>query len=237
MTLHTAKGLEFESVFLMGLEEGLFPHMRSLNSPSAIEEERRLMYVGVTRAEDRLYLTFSRRRMSFGGGGYASSNYTLPSRFLNEIKTDYLTGYQPDPESNFRAQDQDRNRERENVVFLDDDTTFGAQQKQGGKPGPARPGAAPKPPAAGKGEKPRVLSRRPAPQPSDYVSATGESTIQPRADFERLSVGDKVSHTKFGIGTVDQVIGEQDKELYNINFQASGKRLLDPRFAKLVKLD
>src|SRR5262249_17327817 len=66
MTLHSAKGLEFQVVFLIGLEEGLFPHIRSLDSPTALEEERRLMYVGVTRAADLLYMTLARKRIFLG---------------------------------------------------------------------------------------------------------------------------------------------------------------------------
>ncbi|HEY7469704.1 MAG TPA: DNA helicase PcrA [Acidimicrobiia bacterium] len=80
MTLHTAKGLEFPAVFIVGLEDGVFPHMRSLGDPAELEEERRLAYVGITRAQDRLYLTSAWSRMLFGG-----SNYNPPSRFLNEI--------------------------------------------------------------------------------------------------------------------------------------------------------
>jgi DNA helicase-2/ATP-dependent DNA helicase PcrA len=97
MTLHGAKGLEFSAVFLMGLEEGLFPHIRSLDSPSAMEEERRLMYVGVTRAADLLYITFSRKRMLMqrGAGASFTSSYTIPSRFLKEITPGLLAGYYP----------------------------------------------------------------------------------------------------------------------------------------------
>jgi DNA helicase-2/ATP-dependent DNA helicase PcrA len=80
MTLHTAKGLEFPAVFIVGMEDGVFPHMRSLGDPGELEEERRLAYVGVTRAQDRLYLTSAWSRMLFGG-----SNYNPPSRFLTEI--------------------------------------------------------------------------------------------------------------------------------------------------------
>jgi DNA helicase-2/ATP-dependent DNA helicase PcrA len=80
MTLHTAKGLEFPAVFIVGMEDGVFPHMRSLGDPAELEEERRLAYVGITRAQDRLYLTSAWSRMLFGG-----SNYNPPSRFLNEI--------------------------------------------------------------------------------------------------------------------------------------------------------
>ncbi|MBI2811193.1 MAG: UvrD-helicase domain-containing protein, partial [Candidatus Melainabacteria bacterium] len=99
MTLHGAKGLEFSVVFLMGLEEGLFPHIRSLDSPSAMEEERRLMYVGVTRAADLLYITLSRKRMLMqrGAGASFSSTYTIPSRFLKEITPGLIQGYYPTP--------------------------------------------------------------------------------------------------------------------------------------------
>ena len=80
MTLHTAKGLEFPVVFLMGLEDGVFPHIRSLGEPDELEEERRLCYVGITRARERLYLTHAWSRMLFG-----STQYNPPSRFLKEI--------------------------------------------------------------------------------------------------------------------------------------------------------
>ena len=80
MTLHTAKGLEFPAVFIAGMEDGVFPHMRSLGDPDELEEERRLAYVGVTRAQDHLYLTSAWNRMLFG-----SSSYNPPSRFLQEI--------------------------------------------------------------------------------------------------------------------------------------------------------
>ena len=80
MTLHTAKGLEFPAVFIVGMEDGVFPHMRSLGDPAELEEERRLAYVGITRAQDKLYLTSAWSRMLFGG-----SNYNPPSRFLTEI--------------------------------------------------------------------------------------------------------------------------------------------------------
>ncbi|MDQ6706065.1 MAG: UvrD-helicase domain-containing protein, partial [Acidobacteriota bacterium] len=82
LTLHNAKGLEFPIVFLAGLEEGLFPHSRSLNSEAQMEEERRLCYVGMTRAEKRLIISWARYRRRFGGGEQERS---IPSRFLKEI--------------------------------------------------------------------------------------------------------------------------------------------------------
>jgi DNA helicase-2/ATP-dependent DNA helicase PcrA len=85
MTLHSAKGLEFRVVFLTGMEEGLFPHNQSLGEPDELEEERRLCYVGVTRARERLYLTHSWSRLLFG-----SIQQSFPSRFLKEIPEDLV---------------------------------------------------------------------------------------------------------------------------------------------------
>ncbi|MFD8633312.1 DNA helicase PcrA [Streptomyces sp. NPDC059533] len=85
MTLHTAKGLEFPVVFLTGMEDGVFPHMRALGQTKELEEERRLAYVGITRARERLYLTRSSMRSAWG-----TPSYNPPSRFLEEIPAQYL---------------------------------------------------------------------------------------------------------------------------------------------------
>ncbi|MCB5181691.1 DNA helicase PcrA [Streptomyces antimicrobicus] len=85
MTLHTAKGLEFPVVFLTGMEDGVFPHMRALGQTKELEEERRLAYVGITRARERLYLTRSAMRSAWG-----TPSYNPPSRFLEEIPDQYL---------------------------------------------------------------------------------------------------------------------------------------------------
>ena len=82
MTLHNAKGLEYPLVFLIGMEDGVFPHVRSMDDPEELAEERRLAYVGITRAEDRLFLTHADHRMLWGG-----SSWNPPSRFLSEIPT------------------------------------------------------------------------------------------------------------------------------------------------------
>ncbi|MBU1446273.1 ATP-binding domain-containing protein, partial [Patescibacteria group bacterium] len=80
MTVHSAKGLEFNTVFIVGLEEGIFPHSRSMLEPDQLEEERRLMYVAVTRAKDDLYLMYARNRMLYG-----EAQYNPPSQFINDI--------------------------------------------------------------------------------------------------------------------------------------------------------
>lgn len=89
MTAHSAKGLEFPVVFIVGLEEGLFPHSRSLNDQDELEEERRLAYVGITRAKKNLYLTFASKRMIFGQSGTS-----YPSRFLSDIPEHLLENSQ-----------------------------------------------------------------------------------------------------------------------------------------------
>ncbi len=99
LTLHAAKGLEFPIVFLAGMEEGVFPHSRSLYNNSDIEEERRLCYVGITRAKEELYLTHAYRRTLFG-----SSSYNPPSRFIKDIPSEIfegssgVTGFNPTPQ-------------------------------------------------------------------------------------------------------------------------------------------
>lgn len=85
MTLHTAKGLEFPAVFVVGMEEGVFPHMRTLGEPHELEEERRLAYVGITRAQDKLFLTSAASRMLYG-----ATSYNRRSRFLDEIPSGLL---------------------------------------------------------------------------------------------------------------------------------------------------
>ena len=87
MTLHTAKGLEYPVVFLLGMEDGVFPHLRSLGDPDELEEERRLAYVGITRAKERLYLSYAWCRSLWG-----QTQYNPPSRFLREIPEALIDG-------------------------------------------------------------------------------------------------------------------------------------------------
>jgi DNA helicase II / ATP-dependent DNA helicase PcrA len=109
MTVHAAKGLEFHTVFLSGLEEGLFPHDNSLNDANGLEEERRLMYVAMTRARRRLYLTFAQNRMLHG-----QTRYNIPSRFLAEVPQKFVKWLSPT--AGMRADD--------NFVVADSDNDF-----------------------------------------------------------------------------------------------------------------
>ena len=174
MTMHIAKGLEFPAVFLVGMEDGIFPHMRSLGDPVELEEERRLCYVGITRAERHLYLSHAWSRMIYGRGGPS-----LPSRFLNEIPSELVT----------------------DVVA---DRGWGSSGGGSGRsvgdfgPGPRRPRAAPARravPAFGSGVSPGEGAfdangrRRRAP------ATTG-------AELLGLEVGDMVVHGQWGEGRV-----------------------------------
>ncbi|HKE99078.1 MAG TPA: DNA helicase PcrA [Actinomycetes bacterium] len=118
MTLHTAKGLEFPVVFMAGMEENVFPHARSITDPSELEEERRLAYVGITRARRRLYLTNAWSRSLFGG-----TSYNLPSRFLKEV-----------PEALLSVVAQERGPRARSGAFGDASPAFGGGRSTLGGP-------------------------------------------------------------------------------------------------------
>ncbi|MFN8614314.1 MAG: UvrD-helicase domain-containing protein [Vampirovibrionales bacterium] len=228
MTLHAAKGLEFKVVFLVGLEEGLFPHMRSLHDRDGMEEERRLMYVGVTRAEERLYLTFARRRMVFG-----ETQYAAPSRFLKEAPSHLLSGY----------------------YNLDTESGYGTDENDSwGRRGPLRNGTEPQWAPRSNRDSGRWATRQ-APtslsentyedsdgrimRPIGKSTASASKTTGPANNktTDCFETGDRVRHAKFGTGTVDQVLGSDDKRLYNIQFDSiATKKLLDPRYVLLERM-
>ncbi|MET8573821.1 DNA helicase PcrA [Streptomyces sp. NPDC005012] len=189
MTLHTAKGLEFPVVFLTGMEEGVFPHMRALSQTKELEEERRLAYVGITRARERLYLTRAELRSAWG-----QPSYNPASRFLDEI---------PDGHVDWKRKG-------------------GSSSGGGFGSGPAAGVAA-------------SLSSSRA-----RSSAAGGSGFATRRAGEKpvvdLSVGDRVTHDQFGLGTVVGVAGAGDKAQATIDFgDGSPKRLL-LRYAPVEKL-
>jgi DNA helicase-2/ATP-dependent DNA helicase PcrA len=133
ITLHAAKGLEFPVVFIGGLEEGVFPHNRALDDERELEEERRLAYVGITRAKRRLFLSHAWRRATWGGGGMS-----IPSRFLMEIPAELMVGPQLRGGGGLGA-DLDPD-----VVFRERGSRLGAGIRAGGgayRQGSGRPGA------------------------------------------------------------------------------------------------
>lgn len=230
MTLHAAKGLEYPVVAICGLEEGLFPHARSLSDKNQMEEERRLMYVGITRAEERLFLTYARRRMIFG-----DLKYAMPSRFLKEIPQESLMGsYSLERMSSADQTAHERessaysksSRYREDTFthdFIDEPPPSFHSRKESKEPGKITLGV-------NKTQAKNIQSRfqsQSSPVKSGNM-AVGEGVFQ---------VGDRVSHPRFGTGVVEQVIGKTGKYIYNIYFdKISAKKLIDPRFTQLEKL-
>ena len=263
MTLHACKGLEYPVVAICGLEEGLFPHFRSLNDNTQMEEERRLMYVGVTRAMERLFLTYARRRLIMG-----ELRYAQPSRFLKEIPPEHLSGfYSLDRESGNRYSDGavDDMRQSGGVStsgysserFTDDyssESRFGnkkpASSSSGSKPsgGYGRSSGGYSGSSSGPTNVSDYLKNRKPPASSSSRSSMGSSNAgslpvvgssRPQAAPEgaAFKVGDRVAHAKFGEGTVSQVLGDGEKAIYSIQFDnIAGKKLLDPKFAKLEKV-
>lgn len=217
MTIHASKGLEFPVVLLCGMEEGIFPHFRSLDRDDMMEEERRLMYVAVTRAKHKLFMSFARQRFRYG-----ETKYSVPSRFLKEIPTHLMTGLyalergesRETPRSRYTPRDEDTPSWSRSSGQGFTRETLREQTRQLGKP---KTGA--------QDDDSRMRELRAATQGPGLTAET----------FER---GDRVSHEKFGEGTVDQVMGSGEKRIYSIQFdRIPGKKLIDPRYAKLVKVN
>ena len=186
MTLHAAKGLEFPVVFIIGLEDGVFPHLRSLTEPDQLEEERRLAYVGITRARQRLYLTHAWSRTLFGG-----TQYNPPSRFLDEIPD----GLIHDVEGHRRSS---RGR------------SYGGVWGRGGRDWPraARRGTAVAGVPTG-----RVATGASGSQPGDRIveNALAAAPTRSSADSLGLKIGDDVRHKTFGEGVIIDMGGSGDK--------------------------
>lgn len=178
MTLHTAKGLEFPVVFLTGLEDGIFPHIRSLGDPGELAEERRLAYVGLTRARQRLYLTRAVSRSAWG-----TPAYNPASRFLSEIPEELVEW-----------------RRKEPVSLPIGAGGFGA-----------------------------------APSSSSAAIKLGDRVVG-RGPVVSLEAGDRVTHSKFGLGTVVSTSGIGDKADATIDFGSAGTKRLLLRYAPVEKL-
>lgn len=227
MTMHSAKGLEFPVVFIVGLEESVFPHSRALNDNEELEEERRLAYVGITRAEEELYLTCARMRTLFGR---MSAN--SPSRFLREI---------PDQFKEESVPGRDRfGRSGMAGSFADRRTGGGMGTGAGGYTyNPGGSGGA----ASGAGGKPGGLFGGARPAGASGSGMTGGLPQRPQqaapaggtnpGDFR---MGDKVSHNKWGTGVIVSVKGTGDDTELQIAFPAPvGVKRLLAKFAPITK--
>jgi len=223
MTIHNAKGLEFPVVFMAGMEDGLFPHSRSLLSEAAMEEERRLCYVGMTRSEKRLVLSWAKYRRRFGGG---EQERTIASRFLREIPSNLVInlGVEEDdrPQVDLTAERwQVRQDSRKNLYT---GKTYNSVEnvaqffKERGVDVPLRP-----PAQSGLfGEVPPVLARTPLPK-------------APPAPRQPARTGTVVEHPKYGTGTIVRREGEGDDAKVVVIFQRHGMKKLVEKYAGLKK--
>ena len=217
MTLHSAKGLEFKTVILTGLEDGLLPHFNSQGGRDDIEEERRLLYVGMTRARELLYLTCCRRRRI--AGRYQDQ---AESPFLRELP-DQLLEIKHSP--SLFTQERYSERTQEIYTFFNQGrpTAPQATNPQSGRPAPPPPMAAPGP---------RSFNR---PQPSGgrQVVPEQQEVMAPRRPLKR---GSRVRHPTLGPGVVLELEGDGDEARLTVFFEKAGKRKLVAKFANLEML-
>ena len=210
LSLHAAKGLEYDTVFIVGMEEGLCPHARSLDDPEAVEEERRLCYVGMTRAKRRLYLLRAFRRTQFG-----ASSLRDPSRFLLDVPTALCEGNtlrQALPSQATRRPSM--NRESRQELYAARRQSIDRYRQ------PAREPARP--------ERPRPAR----PREILIEDAYPEPSAQPQRQAS-FHVGDKVRHSVFGRGTVLNSRVVADDEEVSVVFESAGLKRLMASFAKL----
>lgn len=215
MTLHSAKGLEFPDVFMTGLEEGIFPSARSLMDETKMEEERRLCYVGITRAQKRLFISRANQRML-----YNQVNHNAPSRFLAEIPERLLSDEMAGMKERFgdRVQPQMRSRSAYN---------------RGGTNRPAPSGSAPIRPGSGNTGL-RGLNI-PGVQKGFVQSPARNMATSAMQNLYRP--GDRVRHLKFGEGTVVEVTGSGSMSRIKIEFTAYGTKEFALATAPIVKLE
>ena len=231
MTVHSAKGLEYDYVYIVGMEEGLFPSKRSLESLADIEEERRLMYVAITRAKRAAMLSFAEMRRVWG-----TTENTMPSRFLKEIDEEFL-------DANFNLVElRGRNRwdraevEESLPVTRRYDTRRGEVPVQRSVPRNI-------PTSSGR-PRPDIIA---TPQPLDPQRAGmrsvglrqtegGASAAGAPLGGCDYAVGQRVAHPKFGAGTVERIEPLATDHKVVVNFDSYGSKTLLAKFAKLTKL-
>ena len=219
MTVHSAKGLEFKNVFVVGMEENLFPSGMVGDSPCALEEERRLFYVAITRAEEHCYLSFAKTRFRYGKMEFGS-----PSRFLRDIDIDYLR--MPHEAGVSRLVDEGAGRFRREI--------------EGGFTRSASPSRAPfgSTSSSEQRERPKVQIIAPSvPRNLKKVSAVGSSggaqaSSSGSALAAGVQAGQMIEHERFGLGEVMKVEGTGDNAKATIHFKNAGEKQLLLRFAR-----
>ena len=219
MTLHSAKGLEFPAVFLVGMEEGIFPSYRSIGEPKELEEERRLFYVGITRAKQYLYLTCAKHRTIFG-----STSYNAMSRFVKEIPKDLLEGY--DEIENGKQNDfEDSNYGWSyGTNFAGKVKTFKFEEM--GKNYAAASTVS-------------TIKEKNVENTSTFSFRTAESFLnslnkaKKEVDITQYKEGMRIYHKKFGEGTINKIELEGEDAKVDINFDKVGHKRLMAKYAGL----
>ena len=216
MTLHSAKGLEFPVVFLVGMEEGIFPGNKSIGEPKDLEEERRLCYVGITRAKEYLFLTCSKQRTIFG-----STSCNQVSRFLREIPSELLDGYE-------KALGE---KQENNNIFGDSKYSWTYGSKDNGniktyKIDKHEPTVA----AASSNSNNNGFMFRTA---ESFLNNLTKKTTGANVDLSKYKAGVKIYHKKFGEGIISNVEPEGDDLKVDINFDKVGHKRLMAKFANL----
>ena len=228
MTLHAAKGLEFPLVFLCGLEEGLFPHSRTFLQPDDIEEERRLCYVGMTRAMDTLILSRAVYRRRYGTDLPEAS---IPSRFLEEIPVELVEELGVSRRSAIcrgwkarATQECPRRTSRSHYAYEDEDQSVSWAGRRTGAVRPRRIQASPTT---------RLRTLR------EFFASRGKKFSLPKLPMEEpkgkkgFRPGQKVRHPKYGEGTVYQREGDGEEAKITVQFPRFGLKKLVEKYAQL----
>lgn len=214
MTIHSAKGLEFRNVFVVGMEENLFPSPLSSASYRALEEERRLFYVAVTRAEDHCYLSYAKSRFKYG-----KMEFCNPSRFLKDIDVHYLAL----PQEELMA-----GRIEEKAGRFRKEASRASYEREPRESGPSMFDGGPMPEEPHRFVPPRTLRRIPDAAPSAAPA---------REPVGGLSAGTWIEHERFGKGEVTKVEGSGDNCKATVQFQHAGVKQLLLKFARFKVID
>lgn len=210
MTLHSAKGLEFPVVFLVGMEEGIFPGYKSIEEIKELEEERRLFYVGITRAMQYLYLTCAKRRTIFG-----STSYNQMSRFLKEIPKDLLDGYE-------EIDNEDNNSFKDSNYGWEYGTNYAGKVKT------YKFDNVEKIPEVK--EKVGAFQFRTA---ESFLNSLNKKASDRQVDITKYKEGQRIYHKKFGEGTINKIEQEGEDYKLDIQFDKVGHKRLMAKFAEL----